>query len=115
MKIIRIFALIIITTISSNSFAQNKVQKDTVTVHGVCGMCKKKIEKAAKEAGAIVATWSKESKVLKVSYNPASTSNQKIQESIAAVGYDTRDLKAKEDAYNSLEECCRSPRVAQKL
>lgn len=115
MKIIRVFALLIFTIISLNSLAQNKIQKDTITVYGVCGMCKKKIEKAAKEAGASTAIWNQASKVLKVSYNSTSTSNQKIQQSIAAVGYDTRDLKATDEAYNSLDECCRSPRIAQKL
>lgn len=78
-------------------------------------MCKKKIEKAAKEAGASLAVWNQESKVLKVSYNPASTSNKKIQESIAAVGYDTRDIVATDAAYNSLDECCCSPKISHKL
>ncbi len=111
MKTLKVIFLIVFSSISISTIAQSKIQKDTVTVYGICSMCKKKIEKAAKEAGASSAIWNQETKVLKVSYNGPSTNNLKIQEGIAAVGYDTRDVKATETSYNSLDECCRNPRT----
>jgi hypothetical protein len=91
-------------------FAQSTAQTETIKVWGNCGMCKKKIEKAAKSAGASVANWSEETKSLSVSYDAAKSSNMKIQEAIAKVGYDTQDLTADESAYNNLPGCCQYDR-----
>lgn len=91
------------------SFAQ-KVTKENIKVNGECGMCKKKIEKAAKASGATEATWNSETKILSVSYNPASTNNDKIQKAVAAVGYDTEKYKATQEAYNKLDKCCKYER-----
>lgn len=89
-------------------FAQTK--KETIKVNGECGMCKKKIEKAAKANGATLASWSPATKVLQVSYNPKQTSSEKIQKAIAAAGYDTEKYTATDDAYNNLDECCQYKR-----
>jgi periplasmic mercuric ion binding protein len=92
--------------------ASAQVKKEEIKVAGECGMCKKKIEKAAKEAGASTAEWNTESKVLLVKYDSKNASNAKIQQAVAAVGYDTPDYKASEEAYNKLHECCKYERVA---
>jgi copper chaperone CopZ len=111
-SIILSFVFIIATIFTAN--AQKKAdptgKKETFKVWGECGMCKKHIEKAAKESGATAANWDTDSKMLTVSYSTAKTSNQKIQEAIAAVGYDTRDLVADNSAYNKLDECCKYDR-----
>ena len=73
-------------------------------------MCKKKIEKAAKANGASLASWSPDSKILKVSYNSKQTSSDKIQKAIAAAGYDTEKYTATDAAYNELDECCQYKR-----
>lgn len=99
-----VFALFISTAI----FAQTT--KEAIKVNGECGMCKKKIEKAAKASGATVASWSPDTKVLQVSYNAKKTSSDKIQKAIAAVGYDTEKYAATEEAYNNLDECCKYER-----
>jgi len=113
-QIILSFIFIIATAFTAS--AQKKVdptaKKETFKVWGECGMCKKHIEKAAKESGATAANWDTDSKMLTVSYSTAKTSNQKIQEAIAAVGYDTRDLVADNSAYNKLDECCKYDRKA---
>ncbi len=111
MKTLKVLCLVIFSSISISSISQSKMERNTVTVYGVCSMCKKKIEKAAKEAGAYSAVWDKETKLLKLTYNGTLTNTKKIQESIAAAGYDTRDVTASEASYNSLDECCRSPRT----
>lgn len=115
MKTLKILFVILFTSLSFNSIAQSKNKKDTVTVNGVCSMCKKKIEKAAKEAGTTSAVWNQNSKVLKVSYPANATNMQKIQEAVAGTGYDTRDVKATETSYNSLDECCRNPKAPKSL
>ena len=86
----------------------------TFKVAGECGMCKKKIETAAKNAGATYALWNETSKVLTVKYKSQSSNEAKIQESIAAVGYDTPNYKATDEAYNKLHECCQYERVGAK-
>ena len=113
MKTIRIFSLLTLClAIAQLSIAQ-KVKTETFNVSGECGMCKKKIEKAAKEAGATYAMWNQQTKQLKVTYNAAGTSSSSIQQKIAGVGYDTPQYKATEEAYNSLDQCCQYTRVSK--
>lgn len=88
--------------------AQSKTEKFKVA--GECGMCKKKIEKAAKDAGASYALWNTESKELTVKYASTSSNKAKISKAIANVGYDTPDFKATDEAYNSLHDCCKYER-----
>ncbi len=91
-------------------FAQSSLQTETIKVWGNCGMCKKKIEKAAKTAGAATASWNEETKSLSVSYDAGKSSGLKIQESIAKAGYDTQDVTADDNAYNNLPGCCQYDR-----
>ncbi|HVK97421.1 MAG TPA: hypothetical protein VM368_06370 [Flavisolibacter sp.] len=88
--------------------AQEKTE--TIKVSGSCGMCKKNIEKAAKEAGATYALWNSDKQALTVKYNNTTSGKAKIQKAIATIGYDTQDVKATEDAYNNLHECCKYER-----
>lgn len=92
----------------SLSFAQTKTEK--LAVAGECGMCKKTIESAAKSAGASSAAWSADTKVLTVKYKSTSTNSAKIENAVAAAGYDTRNVKATEAAYNKLHDCCKYDR-----
>ena len=75
---------------------------------------KEHIEKAAKDAGATTASWDKVSKLLTVSFDPAKTSNDKIETSVAAAGYDTEHKQASEEAYKKLDECCQYDRKTKK-
>ena len=117
MKIKFIFASImaIVLTVSAVS-AQTKSdpKTETVKIWGNCSMCKTTIEKAAKDAGATTAVWNKTTKMLKITYLESATSNAKIQEKIASVGYDTKDLIAPDAVYNELPECCQYERKAAK-
>jgi periplasmic mercuric ion binding protein len=89
---------------------KSSVKKETIKVWGNCGMCKTTIEKAAKKAGAVKASWSEESHILNVSYNPAKTSGKKIQQAVAQSGYDTQDFTADDKAYDGLHGCCKYDR-----
>ena len=106
----RIFSIVaLFLAIANLSFAQ-QVKTETLKVSGECGMCKKKIEKAAKEAGATYALWSTNTKVLTIRYSSSSTNSAKIQRKIAGVGYDTPDFKTTDEAYNKLDACCQYER-----
>lgn len=110
MKTLRIFTFSsLFLAIASFGFAQD-TKTETLKVSGECGMCKKKIEKAAKEAGASYALWSTQTKVLTIRYNSLSTNSAKIQQNVANAGYDTPDYKATDEAYNKLDECCQYDR-----
>jgi periplasmic mercuric ion binding protein len=89
---------------------QDKAAKETVKVYGNCDMCKARIEKAAKTAGASTAKWDDESKILAVTFNESKTSLKAIEEKVAGVGYDTEHVQAKDDAYGKLPSCCRYER-----
>ena len=92
------------------SNAQDKTE--TFKVSGNCGMCKKKIERSAKTAGASFAAWDVDSKILTVKYNSTSTNTAKIQKEIAGVGYDNEGAKATKEAYDKLHSCCKYDRDA---
>lgn len=109
MKNLRLLLLsFVFVAIAQVSMAQTKTDK--INVAGECGSCKKKIEKAAKSAGASYALWSEDSKILVVKYNEKSSNKTKIQQAIANVGYDTEDVKATDEAYHKLDKCCQYDR-----
>ena len=113
MKTIRIFSItVLLMAIASLAFAQTK--EESFKVSGNCGMCKSKIEKAAKSAGATYALWDKDTKIITIKYDNASTNTAKIQEKIAEVGYDNAGFKATDDAYNKLHGCCKYERQTVK-
>ncbi len=83
---------------------------DSVKVWGNCGMCQARIEKAAKEGGAVLASWSEDTKILNVSFDPASTSLKAIEQKVAAVGHDTENNTAPKNVYGKLPGCCKYDR-----
>lgn len=90
------------------AIAQTSTEK--IKVAGECGMCKKKIESAAKSAGAESALWDVDNKILTVTYNSGSTNSAKIQQAVAKTGYDTEQVKATDEAYDKLHSCCKYER-----
>ena len=81
---------------------------DTITVEGVCGMCKKRIEKAAMSIeGVKTATWNEDSKKLLVKYsvhNPEAL--VAVEKKVSAAGHDAGKTKATAEAYRKLPDCC---------
>lgn len=91
--------------------ANAQTQSEVIPVSGNCGMCKANIEKAAKKAGVSFAEWNKDTKMLTVKYNSKSTDATKIQQAVADAGYDTRDIRGNDEAYQKLEPCCHYDRT----
>jgi periplasmic mercuric ion binding protein len=112
MKTFTIFLTMLLMSIATVGLAQTK--SETFKVAGECGMCKKKIEKAAKTAGATYAAWNKDTKELTVKYANNVSSTAKIQQAVANEGYDTPGYKATDDAYNNLDGCCQYERASSK-
>ena len=108
-KLSLLFVIVIGILFSNTTFAQTS-KKESINVWGSCGMCKKKIEKAAKAAGASAASWDADKHELEVSYDESKTSNTKIQEAIVKIGYDTQDFTATQEAYDNLPGCCQYDR-----
>jgi len=94
------------------AFAVNAqaIKSETIKVYGNCAQCRSHIQKAAKAAGATVANWNVDTKILTISFDQSKTSSQKIQAKIAEAGYDTQDATATDAAYNKLDECCQYDR-----
>lgn len=110
-KVLSLVALFLMGAVSV--FAANKTEK--IKVKGNCGMCEKRIEKAASAVdGVSKAEWDKTTKVLEVTFDDAKTSTDKIEKAIAAVGHDTPHYKAKEEVYNQLPGCCKYDRESEK-
>lgn len=115
MKTLKYYITTSFLLISFFTFAQVKttgIVSEKIKVSGNCGMCRGHIEKAAKQAGASYAEWNKSTKILAVKYDASKTSNMKIQEQVAKAGYDTKDVKGDDQAYNKLDECCKYDRKA---
>ena len=106
--------LIITLFVGITSQAQDKNAKATIEVDGVCMMCKFRIEKAAlKTKGVKSASWNMENHQLSLIYNEEKTNLETIQQNVANVGHDTMEIKATDEAYNSVDACCkyRDPKV----
>jgi periplasmic mercuric ion binding protein len=112
MKTLKVLFSFLLLSFATISFAQTKTE--SFKVAGECGMCKKKIEKAATTAGASFAEWNTESKMLTVNFASTSANKAKIEEAIASAGYDTPGVKATDEAYKGLAECCQYERTAGK-
>lgn len=108
MKSIRFIGLFILATINNTAVAQTET--DSVKVSGNCSMCKRRIEKSAAIPGVLQVNWDVSSKILKVSYSSKQLSLAAIMQKVAASGHDTELVKATEQTYNKLPDCCRYER-----
>ena len=94
--------------IGSITQAQQKNLRVSIEVDGVCMMCKKRIEKAALNTqGVKFASWDVKTHQLSLIIDERKTSIKVIKKNIAAVGHDTKEIKATQDAYNSVNPRCK--------
>ena len=95
----------------STMFAQSE-KNEKFEVAGNCGMCKARIEKAAKSVeGVSTADWDKETKILEVKYDSSKLNIHKVHMAIAKAGHDTKMHKASKETYDDLPGCCKYDRV----
>ena len=94
-------------------FAGEKTEK--FKVKGNCGMCEKRIEKAALSVdGVSKADWNKETKMMKVAFDDSKTDVHKVHMAIAKAGHDTEMHKTKDEVYDKLPGCCKYDRTETK-
>ena len=102
--------IVIVLLILTGAFsqAQNKNAKANIEVDGVCMMCKFRIEKAAlKTKGVKSANWDVKTHELKLIFDERKANLETIQKNIIAVGHDTQEMKATDEAYNTVHPCCK--------
>lgn len=77
-------------------------------VKGNCGMCKKTIETAALSlSGVTNADWDKQTKQIKLKYDPQIVDLMSIHQAIANSGYGTELVENNMDSYDNLPLCCK--------
>lgn len=113
MKMQSLLLSVLFLSIFNNFSVAQTVKKENIKVWGNCGMCKKTIETAAAKAGAASANWNTETKILSVSYSAKKTNAEKIQQAVAAAGYDTENFTAPGEAYDKLHACCKYDRKGE--
>ena len=98
--------VLFISSCSAQQQANSTISTESFKVSGVCGMCKRRIETAAYAVSGVKnATWNGEK--LEVVYNTKKATNEAIQKRIATVGHDTEKVKADDNAYGKLPDCCK--------
>ena len=105
-------SIFLIAMFSAGLSAAEKQKSQVVKIQtsAICGSCKARLEKALKSTdGVEEAILNLNSKKVKVKYDPAKTSPDKLREVIAGVGYDADNVKKKEDAFAKLPMCCQKP------
>ncbi|MDB9960886.1 heavy-metal-associated domain-containing protein [Oceanihabitans sp.] len=104
----KILVLTVLLFVGFTTFAQNKNAKASIEVDGVCMMCKNRIEKACfKTKGVKSAVWNVETHELQLIFDERKTNLNEIHNNIAAVGHDTKALKATDEAYDTVHPCCK--------
>ncbi|MDT7832495.1 metal transporter [Flavobacteriaceae bacterium S356] len=94
--------------LSAEAQKKRKNAKVSIEVDGVCMMCKKRIEKAALNTkGVKFALWNVKTHMLSLIIDERKTDVKTIQKNIAAVGHDTKGIRAKDHVYNSIDPCCK--------
>lgn len=93
--------------LSTTTFSQNTVVSDTITVEGICEMCKKRIEEAAYGKGVKFAEWTNATSKLAIVYKSDKTSLNEIEDRIVKAGHSTEHRKAERSNYELLPDCCR--------
>lgn len=107
MKNIIFVLLIALVSVSTYAQEKNKNAKHVIIVNGNCEICKKKIEKAAYSVpGVKSAIWQPEDKTLRLIMNEQKATEKDVEIAVAKVGYDTKDVKARDEVYNKLHHCC---------
>lgn len=98
---------------SAGAVAVENAKTETFNVNGECGMCKKRIESAARAVNGVGdAKWDVDSHAFTTTFDEKKTSVDAIAKAIAAVGHDAGKFRADDGVYNNLEECCHYERTA---
>lgn len=111
----RIVLLVLACLFSLTMVAQEKKSKNkkvVIKVAGNCGMCEKRIEKAAYSVkGVKSAEWHVDCQDIHLVIDETKCSADDVAKAIAAVGHDTGKIKADDAVYEKLHGCCNYERL----
>lgn len=109
--VLLVFAcLFSLTMVAQEKKSKNK--KVEFKVAGNCGMCEKRIEKAAYSVkGVKSAEWHSEHGDIHLVIDETKCSADDVAKAIAAVGHDTGTIKADDAVYEKLHGCCNYERM----
>lgn len=106
----KLVLLVLACIFSLSMVAQEKKSKNkkiVIKVAGNCGMCEKRIEKAAYSVkGVKNAEWHVDCQDIHLVIDETKCSKEDVAKAIAAVGHDTEFIKAKDEVYDALHGCC---------
>ena len=105
-----IFFLAITFIFMSFGVLGGNLKTEKILISGNCEMCKETIELNAMIKGVKKADWNIKTHYLTVSYDSLKVTKLSIEKSIAKSGYDTPDVKARNEAYQKLPKCCQYKR-----
>ena len=109
----KMLSLITLLVLSISTIMAQDEKKEKFEVAGNCGMCKTRIEGAAKSVeGVSSAIWDKETTMLEVKYDSSEVNIHKVHMVIAKAGHDTKMHKASSEAYEKLPGCCKYERMS---
>ncbi len=115
MKLIYILSVAAVLTgcsgADTNQLNANFNKSQSFQVYGNCSSCKKTIEKSLSDVDGVGnVDWDKKTKQIKVDFDSSKINLNQIKSKIAAVGYDTEEVRAEESVYSSLPGCCQYDR-----
>ena len=94
--------------VKTSQITFNKNKEVSFMVNGLCGMCKKRIEKAAYSVkGVKSASWSTEHQDIHLIIDETKCSVEDVQKAIAKSGHDTEGVQATDEAYEKIHGCCK--------
>lgn len=94
-------------TRESDETEEKELTSARFEVLGNCGMCKTRIEEAAKGVeGVQFADWNQETKMIQLEYDSDKVKESAVHKAIARAGHDTEKEKAPDEVYNDLPGCC---------
>lgn len=106
-----IIVLLMFGLVSFSQQKKNKNEKIDFQVFGNCGMCEKRIEKAAYSVkGVKNADWDNEKQRIYLIFDANKCNVNDVATAIAKVGHDTELKKATEEDYENLHGCCQYER-----
>jgi len=108
-NLVLVFLALVGFAFSSNAQEKKKSKnvKHDIEVRGNCDMCKKRIEKAAFGVkGVKSAEWHADDQTLHVLIDESKTSPLNISQAIAKVGHDTKEVRATNEDFKTLHNCC---------
>ena len=106
-KIVLVVLVALVGFVAQAQEKKNKNAKYVTEVNGNCGLCQKRIQKAALSVeGVKSATWDIPSHQLSLIINEEKCSLLDVKKAIAKVGHDTDVVKATKEDYDKLHSCC---------